>query len=95
MEIWKFKKTKKRFATITAYDFCSAQIVDKAEVSKNRLLPLSGKVHANINEQIESGKVADETATLIKALLMLFNMMITIFLEKHTNHLFLYNDSSY
>ena len=27
-----FKKTKKKFATITAYDFCSAQIIDKAEV---------------------------------------------------------------
>ena len=27
-----FKKSRGKFATITAYDFCSAQIIDKAEV---------------------------------------------------------------
>ena len=27
-----FKKSRGKFATITAYDFCSAQIIDKEEV---------------------------------------------------------------
>ena len=29
------------------------KIVDKAEISKNRLLPLSGKVHVNENEEVK------------------------------------------
>lgn len=53
-------------------------------VNKESLREEFDSIKAGLNEQIETGKVADETATLIKALLMLFNMMITIFLEKHT-----------
>jgi len=53
-------------------------------VNKESLREEFDNIKAGLNEQIESGKVAAETATLIKALLMLFNMMITIFLEKKT-----------
>lgn len=53
-------------------------------VNKESLREEFDSIKAGLNEQIASGKVADETATLIKALLTLFNMMITIFLEKRT-----------
>jgi transposase len=53
-------------------------------INKQSLRDEFDKIKAGLNEQIESGKVAPETATLINALLMLFSMIITIFLEKNT-----------
>jgi len=37
------------------------KIVDKAEISKNRLLPLSGKVHVNENEEVKSNCIVAST----------------------------------
>ena len=37
------------------------KIVDKAEISKNRLLPLSGKVHVNENEKVTSNCIVAST----------------------------------
>ncbi len=53
-------------------------------INKQSLRDEFDTIKEGLKKQIESGKVASETATLINALLMLFSMMITIFLERNT-----------
>ena len=42
------------------------------------------KVKASFNEQVKSGKVPAETATLVSTLIMLFEIILSIFMEKST-----------
>ncbi len=42
------------------------------------------KVKASFNEQVKSGKVPSETATLVSTLIMLFEIILSIFMEKST-----------
>jgi len=42
------------------------------------------KIKSSFQEQVDAGKVSSEVATLVNTLIMLFNIVLSIFLEKKT-----------
>lgn len=55
-----------------------------ASVDKQSIRAEFDKIKATFDEQVQSGKVSSETATLVNTLMMLFNIILSIFMEKNT-----------
>ena len=55
-----------------------------ASIDKQSIRAEFDKIKANFDEQVKSGKVSSEVATLFNTLMMLFNIILSIFMEKNT-----------
>jgi transposase len=55
-----------------------------ASINKQSVRDEFDKIKASFDEQVKSGKVPAETATLVNALFMLFGLIMSIFMEKIT-----------
>ena len=53
-----------------------------ASIDKQSIRVEFDKIKANFDEQVKSGKVSSEVASLISSLMMLFNIILSIFMEK-------------
>jgi len=55
-----------------------------ASIDKQSIRAEFDKIKANFDEQVKSGKVSTEVAALFNTLMMLFNIILSIFMEKNT-----------
>jgi len=55
-----------------------------ASIDKQSIRVEFDKIKANFDEQVKSGKVSSEVASLFSSLMMLFNIILSIFMEKKT-----------
>src|SRR3990167_10047131 len=55
-----------------------------ATVDKQSVRDEFDKIKSGFQEQVAAGKVSTEVATLFNTLMMLFNIILTIFMEKST-----------
>lgn len=55
-----------------------------ASIDKQTIRAEFDKIKAGFEEQVKSGKVSTEIATLVNTLMMLFNIVLSIFMEKNT-----------
>lgn len=55
-----------------------------ASIDKQSIRTEFDKIKANFDEQVKSGKVSSEVATLFNTLMMLFNIILSVFMEKNT-----------
>lgn len=55
-----------------------------ASIDKKTIRAEFDKIKAGFDEQVKSGKVSTEIATLVNTLMMLFNIVLSIFMEKNT-----------
>ncbi len=55
-----------------------------ASIDKQSIRAEFDKIKANFDEQVKSGKVSSEVATLFNTLMMLFNIILSVFMEKNT-----------
>lgn len=55
-----------------------------ASIDKQSIRAEFDKIKANFDEQVKSGKVSAEVATLFNTLMMLFNIILSVFMEKNT-----------
>ena len=55
-----------------------------ASIDKQSIRAEYDKIKASFDEQVQSGKVSSETAALFNTLMMLFNIILSIFMEKNT-----------
>ena len=55
-----------------------------ASIDKQSIRAEFDKIKATFDEQVKSGKVSTEVATLFNTLMMLFNIILSIFMEKNT-----------
>lgn len=55
-----------------------------ATVDKQSVRDEFDKIKRGFQEQVAAGKVSTEVATLFNTLMMLFNIILTIFMEKST-----------
>ena len=53
-----------------------------ASIDKQSIRVEFDKIKANFDEQVKSGKVSSEVASLFSSLMMLFNIILSIFMEK-------------
>lgn len=55
-----------------------------ASIDKQSIRAEFDKIKDNFDEQVKSGKVSAEVATLFNTLMMLFNIILSVFMEKNT-----------
>ena len=55
-----------------------------ASIDKQTIRAEFYKIKAGFDEQVKSGKVSTEIATLVNTLMILFNIVLSIFMEKNT-----------
>ena len=55
-----------------------------ASIDKQSIRAEFDKIKVSFDEQVKSGKVSNEVATLFNTLMMLFNIILSIFMEKNT-----------
>jgi len=55
-----------------------------ATIDKQSVREEFDKIKSSFQEQVDAGKVSSEVATLVNTLIMLFNIVLSIFLEKKT-----------
>ncbi|MDP3705257.1 MAG: hypothetical protein Q8R24_05050 [Legionellaceae bacterium] len=55
-----------------------------ASIDKQSIRAEFDKIKTSFDEQVQSGKVSSETAALVNTLMMLFNIILSIFMEKNT-----------
>ena len=55
-----------------------------ATIDKQSVRAEFDKIKASFDEQVKAGKVSSEVATLFNTLMMLFNLILAVFMEKRT-----------
>ena len=55
-----------------------------ASIDKQSIREELDKIKLSFDEQVKSGKVSSEVATLFTTLMMLFNIILSVFMEKKT-----------
>lgn len=55
-----------------------------SSIDKQSIRAEFDKIKANFDEQVKAGKVSAEVATLFNTLMMLFNIILSVFMEKNT-----------
>ena len=55
-----------------------------ASIDKQSIRAEFDKIKVSFDEQVQAGKVSSETAALVNTLMMLFNIILSIFMEKNT-----------